>query len=148
MTIYVSSELWHSICIEIKDPMRKHPNSSICSSKKLVVVILQTLEVFVWKISQQWWILLRQVFSCTILTFKTDLRLGSLQGGVSGNTALRYGHYVILVTFAMFRISTPSSKPIVVHRVINSSEKLGTWSDFPPLPKNKTCFSKDVYQVL
>ena len=56
---------------------------------------------------------------------------------VSGNALILYGYYVIIATLAMSPISTLSSKPIVVHRVINSSKGLSTWSDIWLLAKRE-----------
>ena len=60
------------------------------------------------------------IVQADILLFDIDIVDGSMIVA-SGNTLLLYGYYVIIVTFAMYPISTLSSKPIVVHRVINSS---------------------------
>ena len=124
-------ELWYCICMEKRDSSRRLPNYSIYPSQKLVGLILQTFEMFVWKKLQQWRISFRQIFSCTILTLQTDLWLKSLQGGVSGTILILYGYYV--------KKSHIFSRPMVCHRVISSSKRLSTWSNTWPLPK------KDLY---
>ena len=49
----------------------------------------------------------------------------------------RYGYYVIIIISALPPISTLSSKPIVVQRVINSTKRLVTWSDISPFAKKE-----------
>ena len=80
MTIYVSSELWRSVCMETRDSSSKLPTYSIFFLKKLVGLILNTFEVFVWKIVQQWRILLWQISFCDI---------GIVDGSLIGEFARR-----------------------------------------------------------
>ena len=137
VNIYVSLELWSCICMEMRDSMRTLPNYSINSWKKMVGLILRTFDVFVWKIMRQMRTLFEQTFSCTTLTFLIDLGLASWRGRVWGKTLKLYGAYVIIAKFALHLISTLSLRPIVVHRVINSSKKLVTCSDNRPLANKK-----------
>ena len=62
LTVYVSLELRRCNCTEMRDSRRKLPKYSNYSSKNLVALIPQTLEVFVWKILQRWRILFKQMF--------------------------------------------------------------------------------------
>ena len=116
--------------------LEEETSKLIYSSKKLVGLIQQAIQVFAWKILQQWRILFRQIISCTILTFSTDLWLGSLRGQVSIKILILYDYYVVIVTFAMSPMSTLSWKPLV-HRVMNASIELQTWSDFWLLAKKE-----------
>ena len=67
--------------------------------------------------------------------------MGSLQGGVSGTTLTLCGYYVVIATVTTSPLLTTSSKPIVVHRVSNSSRKLATRSViWPPAKKELVMF--------
>ena len=123
--------------MEMSDSRNKHLHYSIYSSKKLVGLILQLFEVFVWKILQQWRTLFQQIFSCTILTLWTDLGLGSLRGGVSGNALILSDFYIKIATIAISPVSMLRSKPIVVRRLMNSLIDFQTWSHIWLLAKTE-----------
>ena len=55
--------------------------------------------------------------------------IGEFERRSVGSRLELYGYYFILVTFALSPIITLSSKPIVVHRLINSSKELNTSRD-------------------
>ena len=118
--VFVSSELQPCIGMEMRDLKRNLPYFTMYSRKKLVRLILQIFEVVSSNILQQWTTLFAQIRSCTTLPLQRDLRLASLLRGVLGSPLMLYEYYVSVVTFAISPITTLSSKPIVVQRVIIS----------------------------
>ena len=141
MTIYVFLELWRCFCMELRDSRRKHPIYSLFSSGKLVGLILQTRELFVWKILQHWRIMSGQMFSHTYWQCRM------LRGGVFGNTntvwLLRFnspnGH--ISNNNALFKAHRCPSSDQFIKKVYDLERHLATCK------KINHVFPKNVYQL-
>ena len=128
-------ELWRWIRMEMKDSRKEFLLYLIYSSKKLMGLMFQFSRwLYVGYCSSGKFCSSRHII---VRYWSCRQWLGSLRGGVLGNTLLLYGYYVIIIIFVMFLLLTPSSKPIAVYCTIISSIRLVIWSDYRPLAEKK-----------